>query len=505
MTRPAFGSAPTQRSSRAVPYVRLVHAECPFEPDAVIELPPGESVVIGRAPGAGRVVELPDGWMSRQHARLTGWAEDDERGVRVEDLGSRNGTFVDGRAITGAALASPNSVLLLGSLSLVVGVREPDEGTGPAPPAGFSCLSPVMRALWRRVLRLAESDAAVLLLGELGTGKTRVASLIHGLSARGDGPFVAHNCSAIPVNLEEATLFGVVGGFIPSVKAQDGLLTRARGGTLFLDELADMPALAQAKLLDAFDPTSPSYLPVGATQRLTTNCRLVSATNRDVFRLASEGTVRQDLLSRLVVGQLMVPALRERREDLLPMFRSALRRAGADERAPLAAADVVQALLLARWSENVRGLESLAQRVALGEALTPALVQAHADRGLLAQPAPAPSAVPAPQSAPPAPGAVWPPAPGELLDLLAGHDWSITDAADALNVRRETLSRLVSRTFGPGKAAVQRAWRVWRASRRAPAAAQVDALYVLFCEEPATPANEQARAAWIERGEAPPP
>jgi two-component system, NtrC family, response regulator GlrR len=94
-----------------------------------------------------------------------------------------------------------------------------------------------------------------------------VARLLHDLSECRDGPFVLYNCSAIPTNLEEATLFGVVPGFIPGVKAQAGLLTRAAGGTLFLDELAEMPERAQARLLDAFDPTVQSYLPVGGTAR----------------------------------------------------------------------------------------------------------------------------------------------------------------------------------------------------------------------------------------------
>lgn len=504
LTRPALGAAQARGASH-VPYVRLIHAECPLEANAVVELPPGHSIVVGRSPGTGRTLQLADGWMSRQHARLTGWADGDALGVQVEDLDSRNGSFVNGRPVVEPAVARVNGVIQLGSLSLVVGYRR-SRGEDPVDaPVGFCCLSGPMRALWRRIERLAESDVSVLLLGEMGTGKTRVARILHDLSARRDGPFVAHNCSAIPVNLEEATLFGVVGGFIPSVKAQEGLVTRARGGTLFLDELADMPPVAQAKLLDAFDPSNPSYLPVGATQRLDTDCRLISATNRDVFRLAAEGVVRQDLLSRLVVGQLEVPPLRERREDLLPMFRRALRGAGVEPDTALSSAEVVQSLLLARWTENVRGLETLAQRVALGETLTPQRVREHADRGLATAPTPARAA-----PDPPAPAATarqappWPPAPHEALEVLARHGWSIKDAAETLGVRRETLSRHLSRTFGPGgKAACQRAWRVLKASGRAPVEGQIDALYALFCEQPATGANAAARAAWTQRGETP--
>lgn len=144
--------------------------------------------------------------------------------------------------------------------------------------------------LWGQQSWLAHSDEPVLLLGEVGTEKTRLARNLHRLSAKSGGLFISYSCSAIPHNLEEATLFGVVvGGFIPSVKEKKEWLTLAAGGTLFLDELADMPLLAQAKMLDAFDPTELSVVPVGATRRVPTTCRLASATNRDVFSIANQG------------------------------------------------------------------------------------------------------------------------------------------------------------------------------------------------------------------------
>jgi transcriptional regulator with AAA-type ATPase domain len=479
---------------RGAPYVRWVFAEASSARlDAVVEI--GAALEIGRAPDGGLAVG-DDGWLSRRHARLvprTGG----EPGVVVEDLGSRNGTFVDGRRITERTVAPLGAVLQIGGSLFVVGQADPEPLPVP-PPGDFSCRSWAMRQLWRRVLRLADSDQPVLLLGEMGTGKTRVARLLHQHSARRDGPFVCHNCSALPVNLEEATLFGVVGGFIPSVKEQAGLLTRARGGTLFLDELADLPAPAQAKLLDAFDPLDAGYLPVGGAKRLRTECRLVSATNRDVFALAASGALRHDLLSRMVVGQLVVPPLRARREDLLAMFGAALAAAGVT--APvLRDVEGAQAVLLSSWVENVRGLETLARRVALGEAPTPAMVKAHAERGTGAPapiPAPAPSAAPAPAAAP-----MWPPSPEELLAALAAHDFNVSDTAAVLGRRRETVSRLVSATFG-GRAAVQRAWRVWQASGRAPRAGRIDPLFALFCEGPRTPEADEARRAWIERGEA---
>jgi transcriptional regulator with AAA-type ATPase domain len=485
LTRPQGGPGGPAGAGRGPVYVRWVFGEAPStRADAVFEIRGG--LVVGRAPEAEEGLAIgDDGWLSRRHARLR--LDPAETGVIVEDLGSRNGTFVDGQRVTAPTFAEPGAVLQIGGSLFVVGVA--DAAPPPtAPPADFSCRSAPMRQLWRRVVQLAASDEPVLLQGEMGTGKTRVARLVHQLSARRDGPFVGHNCSAIPVNLEEATLFGIVGGFIPSVKEQAGLLTRARGGTLFLDELADLPAPAQAKLLDAFDPLEPTYLPVGGSRRLRTECRLVSATNRDVFRAAAAGGLRQDLLSRMVVGQIVVPPLRERREDLLAMFPAAVR-----------GVEVAAALLLSSWVENVRGLETLARRVALGETLTPALVREHAERGRPASPEEVPPPPARPASRPPP---VWPPSPEELLALLAEHAFNVSDTAETLGRARETVSRLVSATFGEGgRATVQRAWRVWQASGRVPRAGQIDRLHALFCEGPRGPEGEPARRAWIERGE----
>lgn len=501
---------PTPTSADRQLYVRLVYSESlpPSAPqvDAVYELAPERPLFVGRAPGAGRILGIAsDGWMSRRHASLTATTPPRAPGVVVEDLGSRNGTFVRGQRITRPTVARIGDVVQIGSTLFVAGYADPPDDDAVGPPADFICRSPAMRGAWARVLRLAESDSSALILGEMGTGKTRIAQLIHEHSARAGRPFLPHNCSAIPINLEEATLFGIVGGFIPSVKAQDGLLTRARGGTLFLDELADMPPLAQAKLLDAFDSRNPSYMPVGGTRRLETDCRLISATNRDVFQLASSGELRHDLLSRLVVGQLTVPPLRERREDLLPIFYGALARAGVDDPAgAVHSAEVAAALLTAHWVENVRGLETLARRVALGEALTPDLVQKHADRGLRPVATPPPSVDLPVAESPPPDALVWPPNQKELLTLLAEHDFRINEAAEAIGRRRETLSRLVRTVFGPGgKASAQAAYRIWKTTGRVPEDPEtIDTLSALFTG-PETDANRAARSAWRQRGELP--
>ncbi len=530
LTRSRDGRAVDLENRPARLYLRLVFTEAagPPRPDTVWPVPVGQGLVLGRAPEAGGDVALAlpdDGWASRTHARVSRLEDGDA--LRVDDLGSRNGTYVDGQRVAGAAHLAENQVLQVGSALFVVGGEDDDEDHLKPPPVDFACRGPLMRALWRRVLRLAHSDVSVLLLGEMGTGKTRLARLIHENGARARAPFVHHNCSALPRNLEEATLFGVVANFIPQVKAQEGLVTRAGRGTLFLDELADLPEPAQAKLLDAFDPTEPSYVAVGGAQRLETRCRLISATNRDVFRLARRGVLRQDLLSRLVVGQIEVPPLRARREDLLFLFDAALRRAGhPGVAAAVRTVEAASALLLAQWVENVRGLESLAQRVALGERLTPEMVRTHADRGIGDATVPeipavratpsgpvaavaAPSAPPPPGIAPTGPPPVgpaidtpaWPPSPAELLDLLAKHNWEIKAAAESIDRRRETLSRLVKSTFG-GREEMNKAWRVYQASGRAPDAATVDHVHTLFFDRAGDPAVEAARNLWRTRGQA---
>lgn len=465
-------------------HARVLHAEgAPLRDVQAAPLAtfgPGaeREIVVGRLPGGGpgeRTWALPfDATMSRRHARLKLVALGNENAVVVEDLGSHNGTYVDGVRLTAPMAVWPGQVLRVAGTTLVIGAMPRARAarlreTTP-PPQAYVALSWASLETWERVARVAASDAGILLLGGIGTGKTRLARHLHDHSGRG-GPFVSYNCSAIPLNLEEATLFGVADGFIPSIRKRDGWVTRARGGTLFLDELAEMPQVAQAKLLDAFDPTDPSYVPVGGTSRLRTDCRLVSATNRDVFALAAAGVVRQDLLSRIVVAQVTVPPLTDRQEDVVELLDRALVRHGSSVDAALLTAEHIQALLQARWAENVRGLESLAARIALGETLTPDAMLAHAERGLETAEAPAPAAVARPEDAPPTPRRrpIWPPEPEDLLHLLRDHDFNVAAAAAALGRRRETLSRLTSTTFGQGGAtAARRAWRIYEATGRVP-------------------------------------
>lgn len=481
--------------ARGTIYLRLVYAEAlawdAREIHRTVRFSGTEAgtLLIGRAPVArdgSRVLGIPyDSWASRRHAQLRLLRLGDEDGIIVEDLGSRNGTYIDGHRLHSPTLARPGQILRVGSTIFVVARAPMEEAErlqrkNPAAP-DFDTRSWCALQLWDQLSSLARSNEPVLLLGEVGTGKTRLARNLHRLSAQSAGPFISYNCSAIPHNLEEATLFGVVGGFIPTVKEKKGWLTLAAGGTLFLDELADMPLLAQAKMLDAFDPTEPSYVPVGGTRRVPTTCRLVSATNRDVFSIANQGLLRHDLLSRLVVAQVTVPALRDRREDLLAIYTSALERAGGlfEGKPVVPNAEVAETMLTARWVENVRGLESLARRAAIGETVSSAVVRKHADRAV-GERVPTTPGIPVAQAArtltapartvtaPARAGSIptlmsgrpiWPPNQAELLKLLADHDWNVTVVADVLHKRRETVQRLIKKLFGGGVGAARELWR----------------------------------------------
>lgn len=536
---PARRDASAAAQGPAVLYLRIVYSEglahdAPLV-DAVIPLGDGHptDVVVGRAPDdsvPNFTIDF-DAWASRSHTQVSHFCVGDQKGLVVSDLHSRNGTWVDGKRITQRTPIGPGQCLRVGSTLMVVGESVLDSEhqpitPSPAPPVGFRCATAGMVALWNRMEALANSDVGVLILGEMGTGKTHLARLLHNQSGRHGQPFVPHNCSAIPLNLEEATLFGIVGGFIPSVKQQNGLLSRAAKGTLFLDELADMPALAQAKLLDAFDPSVLSYLPVGGSKRLTTSCRLVCATNRDVFELAQSGVLRHDLLSRLVVGQLSVPPLRERREDLLGMFTDALaaQNAVTRDKPCVPNVELADAILNAHWTENVRGLQGLATRFALGEALSPEDVLQHANRGLSqASEHPAqltehlrtitpnrlnsdtPPYVVGPTACEPAPAPpLWPPRPKELLEHLAGADWNVKECAERLGRRRETVARMMRQLFGDGgKVTAQRAYRVWRASERVPGPTELDAVFAVFFDRHDAPNSAEARDAWRSGGAIP--
>ena len=225
-----------------------------------------------------------------------------------------------------------------------------------------------MRQLLDAVARLGPKDITVLVRGETGTGKELIASLVHAHSKRAAAPLVRFNCAAIPGELAEAELFGHMrGAFTGAEKTRRGFFAQADGGTLVLDEVGDLPSGVQAKLLRTLQEGE--IQPVGAGRVERVDVRVVACTNRDLAAEASAGRFRQDLYYRLAVVELIVPPLREHREDIPALAVAFARRYGERFGNPDVRLSpvLIEALSQGEWPGNVRQLENaVARMVALG-------------------------------------------------------------------------------------------------------------------------------------------
>ena len=255
----------------------------------------------------------------------------------------------------------------------------PVRGTAGRPVSGEAALdrlvggSQAIRGVKERIAKVARGMAPVLVRGESGTGKELAARAIHACSHRADGPFVAVNCSAIPEALLEAEFFGArKGSYTGATQDREGYFQAARNGTLFLDEIGDLPLAMQSKLLRAIQERQVRSL--GSTQEDAVDVRIVSATHKDLAADVQAGRFRQDLYYRLNVIEILVPPLRERREDLPALCAALLARIAQDSGMPLPVLSpaVVEQLAAHPLGGNVRELENLLHRaVAMsdGEAL----------------------------------------------------------------------------------------------------------------------------------------
>ncbi|MEG3619650.1 sigma-54 dependent transcriptional regulator [Magnetovibrio sp. PR-2] len=205
------------------------------------------------------------------------------------------------------------------------------------------------------VMDLSETDASVMVLGETGTGKGLVAQALHDLSPRTAAPFIAIDCATVPFEHFEEMLFGVS-------KGDMGALARADGGSLFLDEVASFPLEVQAKLLRVIETRE--YFPLGATEPIHANVRVLSATNEDMRTAVSEGRFREDLYHRLNTVMLTIPPLRERRDDVTLLYAHFISQYADlyEISAPQTSAEDVATLLSHDWPGNVRELRNVAER-----------------------------------------------------------------------------------------------------------------------------------------------
>jgi transcriptional regulator with PAS, ATPase and Fis domain len=319
-----------------------------------------EPLVVGTSPDCDLVVS--DARVSRRHCAL----RMSDRGVVLRDLGSKNGTFVDGVEILEVVLA-PGSTVTIGNSKLKAQrLDAPSLVPLSAVPSFGGALggSVVMRALFSRLEQAAKSPETVLLLGESGTGKELLARAIHDVSPRKDGPFVVFDCAAVPQNLAEAELFGYMkGAFTGAVQARAGLIEESHGGTLFIDEIGELPLELQPKLLRALEARQVRRL--GSSEWRQLDTRVVAATHRDLVSRIAAGAFREDLYYRLAVVEAHVPPLRERKDDI-PLLVERFLAAQSPPRALDQLPPNTLAMLTAHdWPGNVRELRNVVARLVL--------------------------------------------------------------------------------------------------------------------------------------------
>jgi transcriptional regulator with PAS, ATPase and Fis domain len=401
-----------------------------------------DRVVVGRGPtrsservfdGETRVlsIRVPDGHMSARHACVERRGD----GFVAFDLGSRNGTRINGVNVKEATVLADGDLVEAGHTlfryraSILAAVSEPaDMQSGPE--GEDDVLTTTDPSLARRaavLARIARSPTPLLLLGETGTGKEVLAQKIHRLSGR-RGPFVAVNCGAIPAALIEAQLFGHVrGAFSGATRDAPGLLRSAHEGTLLLDEVGELAATTQVALLRAIQESE--VVPVGSSEPVKVDLRIVAATHRPIEELVSIGEFRTDLYARLAGFTFCLPPLRERAEDIGLLIGAML----AEQPIRLTAA-AGRALLTAAWPMNVR---ELFQALRVARALADDVIDtSHLPPLVVRRPRARPS-MPAGDAH----------LVDQLVAALARHNGNVTAAARELGKARMQVQRWMKR-FG---------------------------------------------------------
>jgi DNA-binding NtrC family response regulator len=362
-------------TTRATASERTLHSRS----DRAIELSRCALVVLsGNQRGAERVIDQPvfrigkspdndlvlgDDTVSRAHCEIL----HDDRGFLVRDLGSTNGTLLDGREVKEAYL-TPGSALTVGSIELKL--RPFSERFEPMPSDRELFGEAVGRSLRMREIfglceRLAPTDASVLLGGETGTGKDVLARALHQHSTRKAGPFIVVDCGAVVGTLIESELFGhEKGSFTGAVSQRAGAFELAHGGTIFLDEVGELPIDLQPKLLRVLETRT--FKRVGGSKELRVDIRVLSASKRDLRLEVERGKFREDLYFRLSVVAIDLPSLRERREDIPQVARHLLAKLDDGPSRGLPALtlsnDSIEGLMSHDWPGNVREMRNVIER-----------------------------------------------------------------------------------------------------------------------------------------------
>ena len=309
-------------------------------------------------------VILADTRVSRFHCEV----RVDDNHARLVDVGSRNGTILDGLQIFDAAIRD-ESVAQVGRNSLRFEMLGSVHDVQLSPRTSFGTLvgrSVPMRAIFAALEKVAGNDSTVLILGPTGTGKEEVARSIHAQGPRCEKPFVVVDCGAVSRTLIESQLFGHVrGAFTGASERQVGAFEAAEGGTLFLDEVGELPLDLQPKLLRVLEERV--VQPLGSTERIPVDFRLVAATHRDLRVEVNEKRFRSDLFFRMAVVVLTLPALRERPEDIPVLARCLLEKMAAPEEVveQLLEPTSISELQRGAWPGNVRQLRNHLERIVL--------------------------------------------------------------------------------------------------------------------------------------------
>ena len=327
-----------------------------------IDLPP-VGVVIGTERSCD--VVLTDAFVSRRHCSISPTAA----GFVITDLGSKNGTVIDGVAVQ-KVVAPPGVALRIGKTLVQLMPADEVLDIPPSTNDRFGGLygdAQPMRQVFAVLERASKSAAPILFLGESGTGKELMARGVHDASPRRDGPFVVFDCGASTETLIESDLFGhTKGAFTGAASDRQGAFAAAHGGTLFLDEIGDLPVALQPKLLRMLE--AGEVIPLGGRKSERYDVRIVAATHRDVFAEVARGGFRGDLYYRLAVVEVHVPPLRQRIGDLAALIAMFLERAGSphSERASTLAKQVggaaLERLQAYHWPGNVRELRNVITR-----------------------------------------------------------------------------------------------------------------------------------------------
>jgi DNA-binding NtrC family response regulator len=401
-----------------------------FDPIPIAEM----RLVIGR--GEGCHLRLDDARASRNHAEIE-LARDH---LLLNDLGSRNGTFVDGERLAGPMPLEDGAVVAIGNtIFLVCADVRPLRGQAVQMLNGV-VVGPHLLPTWHAILQAAQTSTMLHITGETGTGKELAARLFHESSDRAKRAFVAVNCAAIPPAIAERLVFGAQkGAYSGADVSSDGYLGAADGGTLFLDEVAELPLEVQAKLLRAIEARE--VLPLGAAKPRRVDVAICSATHIDLRSAVTSGKFREDLYFRLSTPAVELPPLRQRREEMPWIIELALKRLTPPRAAH---ASLIEEALLRPWPGNVRELiqetvaaarlagppEARVEGVHLGERAGTAIGTAQSVSSMNT---PLPSTAASDLSA------------DAIIQALKREHGNVTRTARALGLHRTQLRRLIAR------------------------------------------------------------